>query len=97
MCVCSQPRGQLEFLVDGVSQGKISLEAALPPDVMGCVAVCGGGEITTGSVPMPPLPPPAPGKSASNPHWDSGPSESLMGSKCLRLQLRSLPELGRRS
>ena len=52
----------LEFFVDGRSQGKIPI-TGLPADVVGCVSVCGGGSIVTGSVPFnpSPAPPPAPG------------------------------------
>jgi hypothetical protein len=55
------PFGHLEFLVDGVSQGVVTLDEAMPDDVVGCVATCGGGDITTGvATPSPPPTPPAP-------------------------------------
>lgn len=51
----------LEFFVDGESQGKLPLgESGMPDDVVGCVAVCGGGSIATGTFPFPPSPPPTP-------------------------------------
>ena len=54
----------LEFLADGVSQGKIDIpasqSAALRPAV-GCVAICGSGEVATAPLPpSPPGPPPPP-------------------------------------
>ena len=54
----------LEFFLDGRSQGKIPIDG-LPADVVGCVAVCGGGSIVTGSVPFNPSPSPAPPASGS--------------------------------
>lgn len=51
----------LEFFVDGKSQGLISIDAAaMPDDLVGCIALCGGGAVATGDAPFPPLPPPPP-------------------------------------
>jgi hypothetical protein len=57
---------QLEFLVDGVSQGRINItDVPIPVGAVGCVSMCGGGEVSLSSAPMPTfpptlLPPPAP-------------------------------------
>lgn len=52
------PGDRLEFLVNNVSQGVIQLPLAMPTDVVGCVAVCGGGIIVTGDGKAPPPSPP---------------------------------------
>ena len=54
------PHGQLEWHVDGEPQGKVTLSYPLPHDAVGCISLCGGGEVATGAAAFPPLPPPSP-------------------------------------
>lgn len=54
------PHGQLEWLLGGVSQGHVELAHSLPAAVVGCVAVCGGGEVAMGEAPLPTPPAPKP-------------------------------------
>ena len=54
------PHGQLEWHVDGEPQGKVTLSYPLPHDAVGCISLCGGGEVATGVAAFPPLPPPSP-------------------------------------
>ena len=55
---------ELEFGLDGVSQGRVHLSAsqALPADAVGCVGVCviGSGKTVASLRPLPPAPPPPP-------------------------------------
>ena len=51
----------LEFLVDGKSQGKVTLKSGdMAGDMVGCVAACGGGEVATIGGEHWPVPPPGP-------------------------------------
>jgi hypothetical protein len=60
---------RLEFLVDGRSQGNVSVGSdEMPADIVGCVAACGGGTVATVGgehwpPPAPPAPPPTPAPS----------------------------------
>jgi hypothetical protein len=65
-------RQQLEFLVDGKSQGVINLTIPMPDDVVGCVGICGGGAASTAGIaptptPGPPPIPPTPSADTCNP------------------------------
>jgi hypothetical protein len=54
------PHGQLEWHVDGEPQGRVNLSVPLPHDAVGCISVCGGGEVAAGGGAIPPSPPPPP-------------------------------------
>jgi hypothetical protein len=67
-------------LVDGKSQGKITVKSAdMLADVVGCVAACGGGEVATIGGEHWPVPPPAPPPPAPHPPHGGG-SELLISS-----------------
>ena len=83
--------GRLIVHAPGQSQGRLALSAPLPADVVGCVAVCGGGEIATGQASLPPLPPPSPPSPPPPPHDPGGVTVAISSGRAGAFSLNGVP------